>query len=183
MRATDDLKQEHRLIEAVLPSLVRRSQELGPGNPLSHDFGEKVLDFLQGFVDKCHHGKEERYFFKKLESRGISRQAGLLSEILHEHGEGRAHVRAIAGSWLGATEGDLQASSTFTEHARAYAELLRVHIDKEDNRLFPMADRTLSSADDAELMDAFERLEREEIGEGVHEKYHQWAHALAEHGH
>jgi len=183
MRTTDDLKQEHRLIESVLSALERSIQEPGRGSPVSHDFGEKLLDFLRGFVDRCHHAKEERYLFKRLESRGISRETGLLSEILHEHGEGRAHVRALASSWPGAAEGDLPASNTFTEHARAYAKLLRVHIDKEDNRLFPIADQTLSGADDAELMDLFERLEREEIGEGVHEKYHQWAHAAAENRH
>jgi len=58
--------------------------------------------------------------------------------------------------------------------------LLRAHIDKEDNVLFPMADQLLTAADQKELTEAFEKVEAEEIGEGVHDKYHQLAHELAE---
>jgi len=182
VKTTDDLKQEHRLIEPVLSALERSIQSLGRGSSLDRDFGEKLLDFLRVFVDKCHHGKEERHLFKRLEERGIPRQSGLVLELLREHGVGRAHVRALAGSWPGAADGERSASDTFAEHARAYVELLHVHIDKEDTRLFPMADRTLSSVDDAELMEQFRRLEREEIGEAVHETYHQWVQALAQNG-
>jgi hypothetical protein len=36
---------------------------------------------------------------------------------------------------------------------------------------FPYADREA-------LAEAFDRVETEEIGEGTHEKYHQWVHEL-----
>jgi len=34
--------------------------------------------------------------------------------------------------------------------------------------------------DDEQLVCSFDAFEREEVGEGVHEKYHRWAHDLAE---
>ena len=46
--------------------------------------------------------------------------------------------------------------------------------------LYPMADRLFTATDQRELWEAFEKVETEEIGEGVHEKYHQLAHTLAE---
>jgi hemerythrin-like domain-containing protein len=55
---------------------------------------------------------------------------------------------------------------------------LRAHIDKEDNVLYPMADRLFTPEDQRALTKAFEKVEAEEIGEGVHEKYHQLAHDL-----
>ncbi len=80
-----------------------------------------------------------------------------------------------------ASEGDSESVATFAAHARAYAELLRQHIRKEDGVLYPMAERLFSQEDDEQLMEAFEAIERDEIGEGVHERYHQWAYELAEH--
>jgi hemerythrin-like domain-containing protein len=52
-------------------------------------------------------------------------------------------------------------------------------IDKEDNVLYPMADRLFTPADQQALAEDFERVEAEEIGAGVHERYHQLAHDLA----
>ncbi len=61
----------------------------------------------------------------------------------------------------------------------AYAELLRQHIDKENNVLYEIADHVLTVRDQAELEQAFEKVESQEMGEGTHEKYHQLAHELA----
>jgi len=61
-----------------------------------------------------------------------------------------------------------------------YARLLRAHIAKEDNVLYPMADQLFTAEDQRSLTEAFDRVEAEETGEGVHEKYHQLAHKLAE---
>jgi hemerythrin-like domain-containing protein len=57
---------------------------------------------------------------------------------------------------------------------------LRQHIDKENNVLYPMGNRVLTEDDQRQLSEAFERVEAEEMGPGVHEKYHQLAHELAE---
>lgn len=61
----------------------------------------------------------------------------------------------------------------------AYAELLRGHIFKEDNVLFPMADQALPADEQTRLTGKFDEVEAEEIGPGVHERYHQLAHDLA----
>ena len=61
-----------------------------------------------------------------------------------------------------------------------YVRLLRAHINKEDNVLYPMGERILTAEDQQWLAKEFDRVEAEEIGAGVHEKYHQMAHELAE---
>jgi hemerythrin-like domain-containing protein len=180
MRATEDLKQEHRVIELVLTALEGMAQQLERGNLLRREPAERALEVVRNFADKCHHGKEERYLFKRLETRGMSRQTGIISELLHEHGEGRAHVRAFARALVGACENNPQDGRAFAQHAQGYVTLLRKHIQKEDDVFFPMADQKLTPEDDAELMEAFEKIEREEIGEGAHEKYHRWAVELAQ---
>jgi hemerythrin-like domain-containing protein len=56
-----------------------------------------------------------------------------------------------------------------------YVDLLRAHIGKEDNILYPMADKMLTPEDQKTLAEAFERVETVETGTGVHEKYHKLA--------
>jgi hemerythrin-like domain-containing protein len=57
--------------------------------------------------------------------------------------------------------------------------LLRAHIQKEDEILYPMADRMLSAEDVAALQHKFEVVEAEHMGEGTHERYLQLALELA----
>lgn len=179
VRSTDDLKHEHRVIEVVLTALDRMADQLDEGKALSRERAEKALETLRVFADKCHHGKEEQQLPKVLESRGMSREMGPLAVMLHEHGEGRTHVRAMVEAAPAAAGGDPKARAQFAQHAHAYVVLLRGHIQKEDQVLFPMAEQTLTAEDGTALVARFEEIERSEIGEGVHERYHQWAHELA----
>ncbi len=178
MGATDTLKHEHRVIELVLSGLERLAAQAEAGEAFSRRDAEKALKIVQNFADKCHHGKEEHHLFRMLEKRGMSREGGPLAVMLQEHEEGRAHVRAMQ-ELLAKVEVEPQAAQSFAQHSRAYVELLRQHILKEDGVLYPMAERLLSAADNAELMKAFNAIEQDEMGAGAHEEYHRWAHELA----
>jgi hemerythrin-like domain-containing protein len=180
MRSTEDLEHEHRAIELVLTGLERMAKQLEAGRALNRDRGEKALELVRNFADKCHYGKEEQHYFTMLEARGLPRATGLVSELLHEHGEGRRHARAMARSLVGATENDPEDGPLFARHARDYVSLLRAHIHKEDKVLFPIADAKLTPEDDAALIEAFARIERKAVGEGTQGKYARWAHELAE---
>ena len=78
----------------------------------------------------------------------------------------------------GLRKGSADASTGFIKNARGYVELLTEHIHKENNVLFVMADQKLSPEEQKRIGDDFERIEREETGEGVHEKYHTLLHEL-----
>jgi len=60
-----------------------------------------------------------------------------------------------------------------------YARLLRLHINKENTVLFPLAERMLSDQEQEMIAAEFERIEEEETGAGVHQRYHELAHTLA----
>jgi hemerythrin-like domain-containing protein len=74
--------------------------------------------------------------------------------------------------------GEPSYSSQFVENAEKYIELLTEHIDEEDNILYPMADMQLSEEKQHELIENFEKLERERIGIGKHEELHELLHHL-----
>ena len=58
--------------------------------------------------------------------------------------------------------------------------MLPTEILKHEHQLiYPMADQIFSEADQAALAADFERVERDEIGDGVHQRYEALARELA----
>ena len=100
--------------------------------------------------------------------------------MLAEHDIGRRHVRELAEALACLKGGDGRAVAGIRKEGSEYRELLRGHIDKENNILYPIADKLLSKADDARMVERFEEIERERVGPGKHEAYHDMLHHLKE---
>lgn len=114
--------------------------------------------------------------FPELEAKGIPKEGGPIGVMLIEHEEGRELQRRMRESVSNlADEANRQ---QFVTAAREYINMLRQHIWKEDNVLFKMAEQVLTETEDEQLVERFERHEREQIGEGVHERYHHLVHEL-----
>jgi hemerythrin-like domain-containing protein len=91
--------------------------------------------------------------------------------MLADHEQGRSFTRAMRAAAQKLEAGDASAQEAVITNARGYVTLLQQHIMREDNVLFPMAARVIPTADHAKVVEDFERVEHEETGEGVHEKY------------
>lgn len=178
MRPTDELKHEHQTILGVLAAARREAERSLETGKADYEFLAKALDFFRGFADRCHHAKEERHLFQAMEKRGFPRSTGPLAIMRHEHNEGRARVRAAAEALPAAARGDAAAVQSLAKNLLAYVDLLEAHIGKEDNILYPMADRMLTEQDQKDLQAAFARVEREEMGETVHEDFRRLAREL-----
>ncbi len=151
-----ELTDEHRIIERGLDAL-----EAAAHRDLPATFYERALDLITNFADRCHHGKEEERLFPLLEAHGVVRDGGPIGVMCDEHEIGRAHVERMqhllqTGDMAGLRRESLE-----------YVALLRQHIQKEDNVLFPIGRKLLGSEET-------ERLCREfaEVEDGLcHEKY------------
>ncbi len=173
-KATELLVEEHDLIEKALALLEKASDWVESGKDVDPEIFLQLGEFIRSFADRCHHAKEEDLLFKRMEQRGIPREGGPIGQMLLEHDEGRRYTRAmVAAAEQWKTDGDRSRAVEVAQNARKYAELLRQHIFKENNILYPMGERFLSERDFAELEAEFARVEREVVGEGVHEKYAQ----------
>ena len=179
MKPTEILSAEHRVIEQVLDCLEAIAARARQRRTLDLESAEQALDFVRSFADACHHGKEEHQLFPMMTERGIPRHVGPLAVMLDEHEIGRAHVRAMAAALVDARANDPTAVQRFAEEAEGDGELLREHIAKEDNVLFPMAEACLSDADRARVLAAFERVEHHDMPAGTHERMVQIADELA----
>jgi hemerythrin-like domain-containing protein len=171
MEATDVLMSEHRVIERVIAALETAAFRLESGEAVSPEFFTGAADFIKGFADGCHHVKEENVLFKAMAAHGVPVDGGPIGVMLSEHEAGRQYTRAMRAGAEGMKAGEPEARPQVIRAARAYTALLRQHIAKEDDILFPMANRVIPAAEHAGVWDRFETVEHEETGEGVHEKY------------
>jgi hemerythrin-like domain-containing protein len=179
MEATDILMKEHRLIEHVLDALERQALAGKAGSDLHPGFFLDAVDFIRNFADGCHHRKEEGALFPAMIAAGIPKDGGPISVLLGEHEQGRGFNRGMEQAAKAIQAGRPAEREALIRSALGYVALLRQHIQKEDGVLFPMAGRVLPPAAQADLAVEFERIEREETGAGVHEKYHALAEAMA----
>lgn len=171
-KAIDMLMAEHRGIERMLNVVENAAGRLERGEPVPPTLFADAATFFANFADRCHHGKEEKLLFTTMAERGIPVEGGPIGVMLAEHNQGRAYVRVIREEGHKYAEGTLKDTSKLVAAVRGYAALLRQHIMKEDRILYPMAERVLTPGDQAALVEACERVEREEMGEGEHERFH-----------
>jgi hemerythrin-like domain-containing protein len=168
---TEILKEEHRVIERMLKILNVACEKLEKGEHVLLDIFKRAIDFIRVFADRCHHGKEEEILFSLIERRGISKEGGPTEVMRKEHDQGRGFVKALAEAVEKYEQGKEDAKTTIIENAKSYTRLLARHIPKEDNILYPLADKMLTPQDRKELLKEFEKIEKERIGEGKHHKY------------
>lgn len=178
MRATEELMMEHQGIELMLRIMNAVVDKVDQGESIQADPLDGILEFLSVFVDRCHHGKEEEFLFPALEAAGVGRDSGPIGVMLSEHEQGRTLVAELRQAVARGKSGDKGAPTALRQSVEAYTSLLTQHIAKENTVLFPMADARLNASQDGELVEAFERLERERIGVGKHEEFHALLDAL-----
>lgn len=169
-KAIQDLRSEHDallhvldIVDHLLTNPGERDQEIR--------FAGELLNFLTIFADKCHHGKEEQMLFPRLEQAGVPNQGGPIGVMLMEHTQGRELIARMKA----AVQADDLAG--FKTALGAYSVLLRAHIAKENEILFPLADRVLDDTVQTDLFARFEAHEETVVGQGVHEQLHANIHA------
>jgi hemerythrin-like domain-containing protein len=173
MKPIQDLINEHEAVKLTLKILDIICNEIEQSENISNtEHLDQLIEFFTVFVDKCHHGKEEELLFPALEEIGVQRDGGPIGVMLSEHQQGRKYVLKMKEALLRYNEGDSAAAAKLAKNARAYIALLRQHIDKENNVLFPIGDSRLSEGKKEELWEGFETIEKQKIGVGKHEEFH-----------
>lgn len=144
---------EHRHIIKMLELMEKEACKLAAAGELNKNFWKKAADFLRHYADKFHHAKEEDILFVEL-GRNDKLHCSPMEQMIFEHNEGRGHVAAI----LEALESDDGAK--VAKHAQGFTALLREHIFKEDNILYPMAEDVLDAAIKDNMLNKFLQFDK-----------------------
>ncbi len=143
---TQALVKEHELILRMLAVLAHNARKTAEGRYDNYSFYVAGVDFIRNYADRYHHAKEEDVLFEALIKNGMPRENSPVAAMLMEHDQGRAYVKAMEAAALAALAGEPEQNQVIAENALAYIELLREHISKEDDILYPLAERLLPEA-------------------------------------
>jgi len=150
------LRDQHRKILKIADVLEEvLSREPEPGD-WDYDAIGDCVSFIRLYADALHHGKEEALLFPELESLGMPRDAGPIAVMLYEHEQGRAFAKAMADATEPARSGDRDAQNRLRNAGHGYIDLMRAHINKENNVLFNMADQMIAEPACRSLCAAYE---------------------------
>ena len=171
MQAIDMLMSEHRVIERALDALERWVSTLNSESE-SDDKAElaRFVSFIRDFGDAYHHAKEEDMLFVAMVEQGFPREGGPIAMMLHEHDLGRSLVSVLDGLAQQSTAWSKEDSDTLARTAREFSALLRQHIQKEDQILYPMADTRLPEPVQEAMFRRFQAFEEERTSSGERQR-------------
>ena len=171
MTPIEILMEEHQLILSVLDSLEEAASRLDGGDDIRPEFFLDAAEFVSGFADKCHHAKEEDILFVAMTERDMPQDTGPVAVMLAEHEEGRQYTAAFRSAAEQMQEGDATAAADVVRNVFDYVNLLREHIMKEDNILYPMAEQIIPLEAMSRVSDDFQRVIAADRNNDIPEKY------------
>ena len=163
------LSDEHQLILRMIALVEKNTALMEQGKFRDWRFFLDAVDFIRNYADRFHHAKEEDVLFLALVKNGMPEKQSPIEAMHMEHDQGRAFVRAFEAAAEKALNGEAGQIPVIAENAKGYAALLRGHIDKEDNILYPLAERVLPEDVRPEMLTAYENAEAKTPG--LEEKY------------
>jgi len=129
----EELKSDHQNILAHLDDLAVVINQ----PEISHAKVREFLHFTEIFAEP-HHQKEEQVLFPALEKKGLPNAGGPIGMMLMEHTAKRDYLTKMKQALEENNEDKLKG------YTQAMISLLREHIYKEDNILYPCAQEMLT---------------------------------------
>ncbi|HBG06717.1 MAG: cation-binding protein [Geobacteraceae bacterium GWC2_58_44] len=167
---TQRLKDEHQLILRMLALLEKNAALTAQGSFHDYRFYLDGVDFIRNYADRFHHAKEEDILFEALIENGMPRENSPVAAMLMEHDLGRAFVRGMEEAAKRALNGEAGQDQAIATSARGYLELLREHISKEDDILYPLAERVIPEEKRDAIVAGYQRAE-EKAAAGLEAHY------------
>lgn len=141
------LISEHDNILKMLKLLKKHSILLMNKEIIDTKFYEYFIDFARNYADKHHHGKEEKILFRyMIDTLGPAAEKLITHGMLVEHDMGRYYISSLeqAISDFNETGSDEDRLKVLTS-AMAYADVLKRHIDKENEVVYTFAAGSLKN--------------------------------------
>lgn len=154
MRAINIIKSEHHNLGAVLYSMENLIKQIDAGKQSEFAVFHGLFTYIDRFLDRYHHPKENLYLFPRVLARAPD-SAALIQELGKQHSEGEAlfvdMLKALSAyEFCGADE-----LPPFRDAVLRYCVFEREHAHLEEREILPLAREVLQASDWAEIDAAF----------------------------
>ena len=149
------IRDEHRSIAAILHGMEYLVQRIrARRKKVDPRVFHAMLYYLDTFSERMHHPKEDKYLFKAMRERSAEADA-LIADLEEDHARGEESLRRLAQSLIRYEEGGEQEFPAFEREVENFVRNYRDHMRKEEDLLFPLAQKVLTIVDWAMIDIAF----------------------------
>lgn len=168
MQARGLLMIEHRLIERVISLIKKKLEKIESEGDIEPEFIDNVVDFIQMYADRTHHGKEEDILFRELRKRSLSeKDRQMMDELIDEHVFGRQTTKDLVEANNRHRNQDESALEDIVDKLETLIDFYPKHIYKEDKIFFPASRAYFTEEEDQAMLLEFYDFDKNMI----HEKY------------
>jgi branched-chain amino acid transport system ATP-binding protein len=165
------LQYDHGIVRQVLDVVgeVIRTHRAAKHLP---ELKEAIM-FMEQFLDRFHHAKEERFLFPAA-AEECPKVIATLERLMKEHAKAR---KMIHEALKALDEGDV---STFERQARDLVDHMTVHISEEENQVFPVIEDCLQLETDALVHAQYEKFMNKGFGKSYYLVSEEFANDIQE---
>lgn len=143
------LQYEHGLIRQVtdvLSEMVKRG-DLEENRRQA----QRVVEFLDEFMDHFHHAKEEKFLFPA-GAKAVGGMKADIERLLADHRKARGYISKMKRQ---AGTRSVLLSRDFAKTSRQLVEHIRQHVRHEEDAVFPRFEEALTLEEDEELAEKY----------------------------
>ena len=177
MEALRIITEEHQNLWRIATTIDQVADEMEAGSKVDPAFFTSVFDYIEQFMDGCHHAKEDEHLFPVLRARSAE-AAAVLDRLQAEHRNGPEVLRSLRTQLAETAEGKLN-NAAFSAALRTYTQSLKNHIRTEEKDAMPLAREVLQAEDWAAIDRAFLDNEDPLFGETAAEEFRELFHRIA----
>lgn len=177
MKTLTIITEEHQNLWRIATTLDAVALEMEAGEPVDPAFFSSVFDYIEHFMDACHHAKEDDHLFPALRLRSPE-AAAVLDRLQAEHRNGPEVLRSLRAQ-LAATAAGTLGNGEFIGALRIYTQSLKAHIRTEEKDAMPLAREVLTAEDWESIDRAFADNDDPLFGEQARVEYRQLYHRIA----
>lgn len=179
MRITKYLRADQELIVRFLDLLGVGSSMLSGNKRARPGFFIFAHTFMHEYIEESFFKKEE-FLFKALEDSGFPTDEGPVVAMRTEQTkchEATEHMGNAAKGWQG---GDEEARGEVGWAASGYSLTMRQHLDRLNNRIFPLLEQNMSAEDEHKISEGLNKIAFEVSMNGDEDKYTKLIQSLDE---
>lgn len=152
--AIASIQKDHQRFSALLHCFDKVVADAEAGSSPNLELLGSMIDYVESFMDRFHHPKEDEYLFRVLRARRPEMEP-VLNQMREDHYQGRRRLETLREA-LEAYDGVSQEALADLRAAfDDYLELERKHIGIEEREILPQARDALTHEDWVEINDAF----------------------------
>ena len=177
MEALRVISEEHRNLWRIATTIDQVADEMEAGSKVDPAFFTSIFDYIEQFMDACHHTKEDDFLFPVLRQRSAE-AALILDRLQAEHRNGPEVLKSLREQLAATATGALD-NAAFAAALRIYTGSLKNHIRTEEKDAIPLAREALTAADWAEIDRAFLDNDDPLFGERARAEFRELFHRIA----